>query len=199
MMLIEETTVPDGVLPVGEFKAHLRLGTGFAEDSTQDEVLLSFLRAALSAIEGRTGKILFERSFRWSVTSWRETDAQPMPVAPVQALVGMELVDRQGVRTPVANEAYWLEQDPAMPRIRAVGLALPVLATGMIAEVQFMAGYGLQWTDIPSDLRQAVLLLAAHYYEFRNETALSAGCMPFGVTSLIERYKVLRIYGGGAR
>ena len=41
------------------------------------------------------------------------------------------------------------------------------------------------------------MLLAAHYYEFRNETSLSDGCMPFGVSSLIERYKIMRIYGGG--
>lgn len=30
MMLIEETTVPDAVLPVDEFKAHLRVGLGWA-------------------------------------------------------------------------------------------------------------------------------------------------------------------------
>ena len=29
MMLIEETAVPDAALPVAQFKAHLRLGTGF--------------------------------------------------------------------------------------------------------------------------------------------------------------------------
>ena len=40
------------------------------------------------------------------------------------------------------------------------------------------------------------MLLASHYYEFRHETTLSEGCMPFGVTSLIERYRVMRL---GAR
>ena len=44
MMLIEETTVPDAALPVDEFKAHLRLGTGFGEDNLQDSVLKSFSR-----------------------------------------------------------------------------------------------------------------------------------------------------------
>ena len=41
-------------------------------------------------------------------------------------------------------------------------------------------------------------MLAAHYYEYRHETRLGDGCMPFGVSSLIERYRPLRI-GLGAR
>ena len=43
------------------------------------------------------------------------------------------------------------------------------------------------------NLAQAVLLLAAHYYDYRAETALGQGCMPFGVTSLIARYRPLRV------
>ena len=63
MMLIEETAIADAALPVDQFKAHLRLGTGFAEDNVQDEVLKGFLRAAIAAIEARTGKVLIERGF----------------------------------------------------------------------------------------------------------------------------------------
>ena len=36
MMLVEEATVPEAILPVSAFKAHLRLGTGFAESDVQD-------------------------------------------------------------------------------------------------------------------------------------------------------------------
>jgi uncharacterized phiE125 gp8 family phage protein len=42
-------------------------------------------------------------------------------------------------------------------------------------------------------------MLAAHYYEYRHEMGLSGGCMPFGVSSLIERYRTVRLLGGGAR
>ena len=71
MMLIEESTVPDTALPVDEFKAHLRVGTGFGEDSLQDGVLRSFLRAAMAAIEARTGKILIARTFTLILTGWQ--------------------------------------------------------------------------------------------------------------------------------
>ena len=199
MMLIEKTAVPDGSLPVDEFKAHLRLGSGFGQDSVQDAVLTSFLRAAVTAIEARTSKVLFERTFELSVRVWRDLGSHGLPVAPVNALTDLEIVARDGTRTSIDSATYWLERDGHVPRLRSTGVALPTVPEAGEAVVTFDAGFGVEWLDVPADLRQAVLLLAAHYYEFRNETSLSEGCMPFGVTSLIERYKVMRLYGGGTR
>ena len=199
MMLIEKTSVPDAALPVDEFKAHLRLGSGFGQDSVQDAVLASFLRAAVTAIEARTGKVMLERSFALTVNLWRDLDGQTLPVAPVTAVTGLEVVDRNGGRIQGDGAAYWLERDAHMPRLRANGVALPTIPKAGAAEVTFEAGFGAAWADVPADLRQAAMLLAAHYYEYRDETSLSDGCMPFGVSSLIERYKVMRVYGGGAR
>ena len=199
MMLIEETTVPDAVLPVEDFKTHLRLGTGFGTETTQDEVLVSFLRAAVAAIEARTGKTLISRNFSWTLSFWRDRDSQGLPVAPVTSIQRVVLVDRAGTETEVAASSYWLEQDAQRPRLRSAGSALPMIPYGGSAIVEFTSGYGTDWTDVPADLRQAVFLLAAHYYEFRYETTLSDGCMPFGVTSLIERYKVMRLGAGGLK
>ena len=50
MYVMDETELPLSALPIAEFRAHLRLGTGFAEDSLQDSVLEGFLRAALAAV-----------------------------------------------------------------------------------------------------------------------------------------------------
>ncbi|MGC3936927.1 head-tail connector protein [Roseobacter sp. EG26] len=199
MMLIEETTVPDAALPVEEFKAHLRLGTSFGQDSAQDEVLSGFLRAAMAAIEARTGKVLMTRPFSWSLTFWRDRDAQVLPVAPVSAISHVWTVARDGSQEEVDAGQYWLERDGQRPRLRSTGACLPVIPQGGSALVEFEAGYGTAWADMPADLRQAVMLLASHYYEYRHETSLSDGCMPFGVTSLIERYKVLRLGPGAIR
>lgn len=196
MTLIEETVVPDGALPVEEFKAHLRLGSGFAEDDVQNGVLKSFLRAALVAIEARTSKVLIVRSFALLVHRWSASDAQPLPVAPVSAVTQVEIEDRTGARTPLDPDSYWLEQDPARPQLRPVGVALPAIPTGGRAAISFEAGFGTDWHNLPADLRQAVMMLAAHYYEFRHDTGLGSGCMPFGVTSLIERFQVLRLGAG---
>jgi uncharacterized phiE125 gp8 family phage protein len=198
MMLIEETSVADDVLPIVAFKAHLRLGSAFGQDSLQDEVLGSFLRAAMAAIEARTGKVLITRRFGWTLSFWRDASAQILPVAPVVGIVRVAQVGRDGVETDVDRQAYWLERDMQRPRLRASGACLPGIPHAGSVLIEFDAGYGATWDVLPADLRQAVLLLAAHYYEYRDETALSDGCMPFGVSSLLERYKTFRLRGGAA-
>lgn len=196
MMLVEETTVPASALPLVQFKEHLRLGTGFADGTVQDPVLESFLRAALAAIEARTGKVLIVRQFSWTLTGWRTPAGQGLPVAPVQAITEVSLQDRLGEVVVMPVESYWLEQDSQRPSLRPKGPVLPVIPVGGSAEIVFTAGYGPTWGDLPADLAHAVMLLAAHYYEYRDDRSLSGGCMPFGVTSLIERYRTVRLLGG---
>ncbi len=196
MMLIEESAVPQSALPLDEFKDHLRLGTGFANSGLQDAVLESFLRAAIAAIEARTGKILITRDFSWTLSCWRDQSGQALPAAPINAVTSVEMTDAGGTVSVLDAASYYLEQDQQRPRLRAKSGLLPLVALGGSVEIRFTAGIGASWGDLPADLGQAVLLLAAHYYEYRSETALGSGCMPFGVTSLIERYRTVRILGG---
>lgn len=198
-MLIEETNVTDAALPVAALKSHMRMGTGFADDTLQDGVLGSFLRAAMAAIEARTGKVLIEREFTFVVTGRRADGAVVLPVAPVTVIAQVQLVSRSGVETDISPESFWLERDGHLPCLRAAGGTLPMPETGGELHVQFLAGYGPEWDDVPADMQQAVLMLASHYYEYRHDTALDGGCMPFGVTALIERFRMLRLGRSGAQ
>lgn len=197
MMLIEETTVPEAALPVALFKEHLRLGSGFSDDGVQDGLLAGFLRSALAAIEARTGKALIERTFSWSLTRWRDGCAQGLPIAPVSAIVSVLRIDRAGIEMLVDAAAYQLQPDMQRPVLAASGGALPSVPQAGSVKVTMLAGFGPEWSDLPADLAQAVLLLAAHYYEYRHEVQYDGGCMPFGVSALIERYRTLRLLGGG--
>ena len=195
MMLNEMTAVPATALPVAEFRDHLRLGTGFADLGAEDAALLSYLRAAIAAIEGRTAKALISRGFRLVLTVWRWGDMQTLPIAPVSAVTALRLVDAAGVETPVA--AGWrLVPDMARPRIEALGAALPAIPGGGRVEIDFTAGFGASWSALPVDLAQAVFLLAAQYYELRHDGAAEGGAMPFGVMALIERWRTVRVLGG---
>ena len=82
------------------------------------------------------------------------------------------------------------------PRLKPKAMLLPSVQQDGSARITFVAGYGADFDGVPSDLAQAVMMLASHYYEFRHETALPGGCMPFGVSSLIERYRSLRLRAG---
>ncbi|MEQ9242777.1 head-tail connector protein [Roseovarius indicus] len=198
MILIEDSPVALAALPVEKFKAHLRLGTGFSDGDVQDPVLEGFLRAAIGAIEARTGKALIERAFTWTLSAWRDQSGQVMPIAPVTGITGVVMRDAGGDESVVDASAYRLEESAVRPVLRPVGALLPAIPTGGSAVISFTAGMAEEWGGLPADLGQAVLLLAAHYHEYRHETALGGGCMPFGVTSLIERYRSMRLFMGSA-
>ena len=193
MYLVDETELPLSALPIAEFRAHLRVGTGFAEDSLQDSVLEGFLRAAMAAVEGRCGKVLIARAFTWLMQDWRDGQAQALPLAPVTSVSAVRLLDADDLATEVAESAYRLEMDAHYPMLRATGACFPAPVSDGQVEIVATVGFAEDWSDVPADLKQAVLMLAAHYYEYRNDTALSGGCMPFGVTSLIARYRPVRI------
>lgn len=198
MMLIEQTTVPAAALPLQAFKNHLRLGTGFADDGMQDAQAESYLRAAIAAIEGRIGKALLARPFLMTLHGWRWPNEQPLPLAPVGEVLSLTVFDRDGTGHAVAATSWHLVGDMQRPRVAAAGSMLPSIPTGGRVEIVFEAGFGAAWADVPADLAQAVLLLAAQYYERRHETGAQDGAMPFGVMALIERWRTVRVLGGGA-
>ncbi|WP_163849676.1 head-tail connector protein [Pseudooceanicola aestuarii] len=199
MMLTETTRVPLAVLPLERLKSQLRLGTGFAAEDLQDDLLEGFLRAALAAVEARISKALILRDFTLQVTAWRDPAGQALPLAPVQEVTALRLVDATGAEQVVAAERYRLIHDRHMPVLAPRAAGLPAIPTQGRAEISLRAGLGAVWSDLPGDLGQAVMLLAAHYYEYRNETALGEGCMPFGTSALIEKYRPLRVgFGAGA-
>jgi uncharacterized phiE125 gp8 family phage protein len=195
MILTEVSAPPAAALPVRAFADHLRLGTGFADDGSQDAVLELYLRAAMAAIEARLGRVLIARSFVWTVERWREEASQPLPVAPVRTIESVTLADAEGVEAVVDPVAWSLLRDAQRPRlVGRFGRSLPRIPRGGSATVRLVAGFGARWDDVPADLRQAVFLLAAHYYENRSETGtIAGGAMPFGVLVLIESYRATRV------
>lgn len=198
MMVFDETTVPAAALPVQVLKDHLRLGSGFADDGMQDALIEGYLRTAMAMIEGRIGKVLMARRMRLELDEWRNQEAQPLPVAPVSMVVSVTLVDAASVSAVLPAASYRLVPDLHRPKLVGAGTLLPPVPSGGVAKVVFDVGFGASWAGVPADLQQAVLLLAAEYYEHRHDSGTQAGGLPLGVVVLIERWRTVRVLGGGA-
>lgn len=197
MILIEQTQVPDEALPVAEFRNHLQLGTGFADDGLQDSVLIPQFRAALTRIEGETGKAILQRRFRYAVTAWRAMAHEYLPLAPVTEIVSFSVSDRSGGLEVIAPGSYRLCEDAHRPQLKWLGLVLPTIPVGGTAEIVFEAGYSADWAGVPADLKQAVLILGTHFYEDRS--GRMGDRLPASVSSLLRPYRQLRLFGGGRR
>ncbi len=80
----------------------------------------------------------------------------------------------------------------------ARGTLLPTVPEDGRVEIVFGAGFGAVWANVPPDLGQAVLLLAAGYYENRHDMVGQPAGLPPSVQVLIERWRTVRVLGGGA-
>lgn len=197
MLLVEETAPAQASLPVAALRGHLRMGSGFelVEDATEDAALAGFLRAAIATVEARTGKVLLTRVFRMRLEDWRDPGGQPLPLAPALSVESVELTDRAGDTVQVAASLWRLIPDSQRPILAPVGASLPVVPFGGFVTVRFAAGFGTAWDRVPPDLAQAVIMLAARYYEDRGFDGTQLA-LPHGVSALIERWRAVRTLAG---
>lgn len=194
MNLIELTDPPSSAYPVAALADHLRLGTGFADDAAQNPVLEAYLRAATAAIEARIGRVVLTKRFAWEIVQWRTPTAQGLPIAPVRALEAVVLVDRDGGEVATELSQFTLRPDSQRPSLVARG-RLPAIPADGAVRIVFSAGYSDIWAGVPKDLQQAVLGLAAHYYERRSDGSGLSRVMPFGVLALLQRFQPVRLSG----
>lgn len=200
MMLREIAPVAAEALPVEALRGHLRLGSGFEmpEDAAETLALEGFLRSAIAVIEARTGKALLARQFRMQLDDWRDRMGQALPLAPVISVDAVEIEDSAGAVRPVPPELWRLREDRDRPRLVPAGAMLPHVPRLGSVVLRFTAGFGPGWSDVPANLAQAVLILAAQYYEDRGQ---EAPALPLRVSVLLEPWRVVRtlVGRGGAR
>lgn len=195
MMMVELTAIPSAAFPVAVLAAHLRLAQGFADDASQDAALEHYLRASCAAIEARIGKVLFARRFLLTVLEWQSTASHPFPLAPVREILAVRTLTRDGTQATVDPGNYRLQPDAHRPLLVATGAQLAQPAQAGSVEVEFDAGFGAEWGDIPADLQQAVIMLAASYWGQESDPTQG---VPQAVAVLLEPYRPIRLRGGGA-
>lgn len=194
MLLSELSQSPTTALPIAVLKDHMRLGTAFGTDTLQDGLLEAHLRASMASIEARIGKVLLTRSYRLTLPDWRSLSEQALPLAPVAQVISVSVFDLANIETPITR--FKLIQDTHRPKLVATGLLFAAVPTDGRLEIIFNAGFGPEWGNVPPDLAQAVLLLAAQYYEARHDGQVTG--LPLAVQSLIEPWRNVRVLGGGA-
>lgn len=198
MMIVETSSIDTSLLPTAELALLLRLPSGFADDDDVTEQLESCLSASVATIEARTGKAIVRRGFSWTIHHWHGRDAQVLPVAPVRGITELRVVAGNGDVTLVDPGRYDLRADTHRPAIVARAGGLPVLGqSGSRAEIDFEAGYGAIWEDVPGDLQQAVLALAAQFFDRPSQVDRvgTASDLPARIGLLIEPYRGLGLRG----
>ncbi|MEM1273873.1 MAG: hypothetical protein AAGF88_08650 [Pseudomonadota bacterium] len=186
MNLAEIQPVATSNLPIGDLKDHLRLPDGFPDDTSFDDRLEQSLRAGLALVEARTGKALFLRQFAWQIDMWGKGDRLTFPIAPLVSVDVMSMRELDGTATSVNLNDFGTIADIHRPSLQPRSGAFPTLNHGAVVDILFTAGFGANWSDLPADLREAVLILAVDFFDA--PTGQPPGMTP-AVSVLLQRYQ----------
>lgn len=116
--------------------------------------------------------------------------------SPLIAVTSIQYVDTDGNTQTWSNAEYDDDTDTEPGRIQpAYNCSYPSIRSQMNAiTLTYTAGYGTAATDVPSNIRHALLLLVAHLYENREATSEVALLeVPLAVQSLLGIEKLYNL------
>lgn len=176
---------------LAEAKAHLRV-----DGTAEDTLITSLIATSRLQVEAALGLALILQSWSWRIDRWPPGGTIILPLRPVSVITSIRVQNADLSYTVVPPASYLLDGQGAPARLVPTGAGLPppgIAALG--CEVNFTAGYGALAADVPAPLRQAILLLAAHWFENREPLAESgkAAPTPEAVNALLNPFRIHRL------
>ena len=184
-------TVEPTIEPVtlAEARAHLRL-----DGTADDDLLTNLIRAARQEVEQATRVALLEQSWRLALDCWPRNGTALLKIHPLREVLSVTLYGSEGEVSVLAPTNYQVDALSRPGRIH-FDTAPPALRAMNGIEIDFSAGFGEAGAEVPDLLKRAMLLLVAHWYEFRTGfgPADQPVSYPAGYERLIAGYRAGRL------
>jgi uncharacterized phiE125 gp8 family phage protein len=166
-------------LSLAEAKAHLRLsGDG------EDETVLALIRAARQEVERQSGQALIDQHWRLVLDDWPADDFVLIRRGPVREILAVTVFGEDGAATLMPAPVFLADTVSEPARIVFRERPRPGVPLNGI-EIDFRCGHGASGADVPDLMKRAILLLVAHWYEFRGVVEPSG--QPVGYPSGFDR------------
>lgn len=175
-------------LSTAEVKTHLRI-----EFSDDDTYLDALIKAARRYVEQFTRRSLITQTWRYSLDAWpapiipahlQTGTGVVLPYPPLQSVTSVQYTDTEGSTQTFSDYTVDTDSDPGWI-LPSYGNAWPVTRNVMNAvRITYVAGYGDASTDVPDELRHAMKLLVAMWYENREAIDM----VPDPINNLLRPY-----------
>ena len=176
---------------LAESKAHLRV-----DHASEDALIASLVLTSRLHIEAAFGLALVTQTWRLVRDAWPDGDRIDLPLGPLQAIEAVRVATAPATITVLPAADYEVDGVGSPPRLVAVGQRFPASTrkTGGI-EIDMRVGYGDAAADVPEPIRQAILMLVAHWYEHRDpiEIGTPATRIPAAVGDLLAGLRKVRL------
>lgn len=194
-------TVAPATTPVTADEAKSQIGLF---DNTLDDLVVRYIKAATEAVERYTGRALITQTWRLALDAFPcESDYRPraeirLPRPRLQSISSIVYIATDGTETTLNSSLYDATASIEPARVEpAYGQVWPEARDERESvRITYTAGYGSAATDVPEDIRHAVLLMVAQWFQYR-EPVVSGTIIaevPLSVKWLLDGYRT----GAGA-
>jgi uncharacterized phiE125 gp8 family phage protein len=170
---------PEEPVSIAELKAHLKI-----DSAAEDALIAGFGVAARQAVEARFGLAIVAQTWRLTLDCAGEA-AIVLPISPVVSIDAVAIA-RGGSNEALTPDAYEAEAG-LVGRVR---LKSPSRAAGHGLVILFTAGFG-DAAAVPEELKLAIRVLAAHFYEHREGDRGAPA--PAALSALLAPYRQVRL------
>jgi len=183
--------VPPAAEPctLAEAKNFLRV-----EHDDDDAVIASLIASARGQVEALTRRALLTQTWRLTLDRWPARGRIAPRLAPLRSVCAARIFDAGGEATELDVDRFVV--DAATNTIAAPPWSLPMPGRDVAGiELDVIAGFGDDASDVPDVLRHALRTLVAHWYDHRGLTAIgqSVAMLPGSVNAMIASYRVLSL------
>lgn len=175
---------------VAEAKAHLRI-----DGSAEDMLVGSLILTSRLHVEAALGLALLTQGWTLLLDRWPAGDSIEIPLRPVQSVSAVRVFAASGMVTTLAPQDYLVDTASTPPRLVRTGVWPEPGKAARGIEIDFVAGYGPAAANVPAPIRQALLLLVAHWYEHRDpiEIGSAEAALPAALSELLMPYRLKRL------
>lgn len=166
-------------ITLAEAKAHLRV-----ETTHEDELIQDLIKAARQEAERQTSICMIRQDWRLFLDYWPDHGMIEVPIRPLVSVEEIRIFDAQGTAQILGSDAYMVDIYATLPRIYAIAMpSAQQLLNGI--EIDMRCGFGEAGADVPDLLKRAILVLVAHWFEFRG--TYSPKDQPVSIPPLFDR------------
>jgi uncharacterized phiE125 gp8 family phage protein len=173
--------------PITLAQAKAQVRVDFADE---DALISALIEAATDHVDGWTGvlgRALMTQTWELSLDKFPK-GAINLPLGPCRQIVAVTYVAANGSTQTVSSADYTTDLNPVEGWVIPKTTGWPTtMETANAVTVRWVAGYATA-ADVPAGLKQAILLLVAHWYQNR-ELIGQGQALPFTVSALLAPYK----------
>lgn len=171
---------PPAIEPVtlADARAFLKLSS-----TSDDEIVLLLLKVARETVEAKAGLALITQSWRLHVDRWPRSGRLALYRYPAKAVTAITAYNAEGEPVVLSPDEWLLQPGGRPQRLYLSARGDSASLSGL--EIEFTAGFCENGVEVPDVLKQAILLLTAHLYEFRG--AFDGANQPVSFPPAFER------------